>query len=162
MANTRGHVCLFRTRGVIVRIRQVLAWKWIMAVVVQVKFPNTKRDAWLVCVYFCTYVGVCDAMVIVVGAWIASNLGRAGATHKFTAWAQHFVFVILFNLAIIKLDASRFLICNRKNDFNFEVSKDHVHFRELSFKIDLPIRTKTCKIRRPSTFTKNWLRCIGQ
>ena len=54
-------------------------------------------------VYFCTYVGVCDAMVIVVGAWIAaSNLGR-GATHKFTAWAQHSV-VILFNLAIIKLD----------------------------------------------------------
>ena len=38
-------------------------------------------------------------MVIVIG--IASNL-RRGATHKFTAWAQHFVFfVILFNLAII-------------------------------------------------------------
>ena len=51
--------------------------------------------------YFCTYVGVRDAVVIVVraAARIASNLGR-GATHKFTAWAQHFV-VILFNLAII-------------------------------------------------------------
>ena len=65
----------------------------------EVKSNGQKR--WSLLVYFGTYVGVCDAMVIVVG--IASNL-RRGATHKFTAWAQHFVFfgsVILFNLAII-------------------------------------------------------------